>query len=110
MTAIAAHAVLQEKRASRRWDVAVPLEMRGFGTGLASASVKDLSRFGCRVLCQRPYHPGAFINLTLPGLSALDAVVIWCREREMGLKFEHPLHEAVADHLIRTYPVGASAG
>lgn len=104
MTSIAAHAVLQEKRASRRWDVAVPLQMRGLGTGPAGATVSDLSRFGCRIRCQRPYHPDARLNLTLPGLTAIDAVVIWCREREMGLAFDHPLHEAVADHLIRTYP------
>ncbi len=109
MTRIAAHAILQEKRASRRWDVAVPLEMRGLGTGPASATVSDLSRFGCRVLCQRPYHPGARINLTLPGLAAVDAHVVWCRKRVMGLEFDHPLHEAVADHLIRCYPAAPSA-
>ena len=106
MNAITAIAVLQEKRASRRWDVAVPTEMRGLGTGPTSAQVSDLSRFGCRVLGQRPYHPGAFIRLTLPGLTAIDATVIWCKQREMGLKFDHPLHEAVADHLVRTYSVG----
>lgn len=107
MTAVTAHAVLQEKRASRRWDVAVPLEMRGLGTGPSSAQVEDLSRFGCRVVGQRPYHPGASVRLTLPGLAAIDATVIWCKERQMGVEFDHPLHEAVADHLIRTYPAGA---
>ncbi len=66
MTAITAITVLQEKRASRRWDVAVPLEMRGLGTGPSSAQVSDRSPFGCRVLCQRPYHPDAFIRLTRP--------------------------------------------
>lgn len=33
--------------------------------------------------------------------------MIWCKEREMGLKFDHPLHEAVAEHLVRTYPAAA---
>lgn len=108
MTAISAHAVLQEKRGSRRWDVQVPLQVRGLGTGPADATVSDLSRFGCGVRCQRPYHPGAEVKVILPGLAPLDAVVIWCRERDMGLKFDSPLHAAVADHLIRTYPAPSS--
>ena len=104
MTAIAARAVLQEKRRSRRWDVEVPLQMRGLGTGPAASVVTDLSPFGCRVECERPYHPDARLNITLPGLTAIDATVVWCDERTMGLAFDHPLHEAVADHLVRHYP------
>lgn len=104
MTAIAARAVLQEKRRSRRWDVQVPLRMRGLGSGPMASVVIDLSPGGCRAVCERPYHPGARLNLTLPGLTAIDATVVWCLERTMGLAFDHPLHEAVADHLIAHHP------
>ena len=108
MTAIAARAVLQEKRRSRRWDVQVPLQMRGLGSGPAASIVTDLSPFGCRIESERPYHVDARLNLTLPGLTAIDATVVWCEDRTMGLAFDHPLHEAVADHLVRSYPVARS--
>ena len=64
----------------------------------ADLVVRDLSIGGVMVEAQGwSVEPGDRVLLTLPGLSAQPAELVWIEEGRAGLAFEQPLHETVFD-------------
>ncbi len=43
---------------------------------------------------------GTQVFLTLPGLSAMPARVMWSRDNALGCRFETPIHPAVFERVV----------
>ena len=61
----------------------------------------DLSTSGFQAEAHPSLDPGAIVWLAIPGLQGLEATVMWRQRLVIGCKFNHPLHPAVFDHLVR---------
>ena len=80
------------------WFVA---KVRATGGSKCDLPVLDLSAGGCLVeLGFRAFNAGDRVLVSLPGLAACPAEVVWIEERNAGIAFENVLHEAVLQHLI----------
>lgn len=62
--------------------------------------VVDLSPTGFRGETIYNLAIGARIFVTLPGLAALEAKVVWRDAAFVGCAFASPLHPAVFDHIV----------
>jgi hypothetical protein len=60
----------------------------------------DLSPEGCGFDGIWPIQPGAQVWLRLPGLESWAAIVTWYDNGRGGLRFERPLHPAVAERFF----------
>ena len=97
-----------EKRREQRFSVDVDARVRN-GTGSArQVVVSDLSRRGCRITSpRRRFGEGAFITITIAEVGFLDARVKWRVDDVHGIRFDHPLHQAVLEHIrysLSRYP------
>lgn len=78
----------------------VRAKVRAKTGGSIDLQVLDISAGGCMV----DFHgsaarPGERVLVTLPGLSALPAELVWAEDGRAGIAFEAPLHEAVLARL-----------
>ncbi len=74
----------------------VRVKVRAKTGGSIDLEVLDISAGGCMV----DFHgsaarPGERVLVTLPGLSALPAELVWAEDGRAGIAFEAPLHETV---------------
>ncbi|HEV7233099.1 MAG TPA: PilZ domain-containing protein [Sphingorhabdus sp.] len=91
-------------RSFERGAVTIPAEIREIGAGKQSVSVIDLSQSGFRMRCIFLIGEGRTVFLTIPGFQSLEAIVAWHHDEYYGCRFVRPLHEAIYDHIIRSYP------
>lgn len=64
----------------------------------AELVVMDISIGGAMVAAQGwSASPGDRVLVTLPGLSAQPAELVWSEDGRAGIAFEQPLHETVFD-------------
>jgi PilZ domain len=61
----------------------------------------DLSPRGFRAAWHYSLKAGDRVWLKIGDMEALCALVRWNREFEIGCEFEHPIHPAVFDHIVR---------
>lgn len=76
----------------------VSAKVRAKTGGSIDLQILDISAGGCMV----DFHgsaarPGERVLVTLPGLSALPAELVWVEDGRAGIAFEAPLHETVLD-------------
>jgi hypothetical protein len=93
-----------QSRLFQRDAVSIPAEIREQGGGRQKISVIDLSRSGFRMHCIFLIPADRIVFLTMQGLESLEARIAWHDGEYYGCAFRQPLHEAVYDHIIRTYP------
>jgi len=94
---------IESRRSHRlRVDLRARLRQRG-STSRLDVDMIDLSPHGFRCRTRSPMVPGQHVMLTLPGLSALEAVVAWSSGDQRGCDFSHPLHYAVFLHISRSF-------
>lgn len=92
-----------------RGDVQIYADVRERGGGKYKVHIVDLSRSGFRV------HTSSYINeekevfLTIPGFAPLEATIAWHRGHEYGCRFVNGIHEAIYEHIVKTYPMLAQA-
>lgn len=91
-------------REFRRDAVSIPAEIREKGAGKQKVSVIDLSRSGFRMHCIFLIPDDRTVFLTMQGLESLEARIAWHEDDYYGCEFKQKLHEAVYDHIIRSYP------
>lgn len=92
-----------EKRRTAREKVQGQASFRETGSGAFAVELSDIAPHGfCMLTYSRP-AVGTHIWVKLPGLNMLEAVVRRCDGNEHGCEFVHPLHAAVADHLVREW-------
>ncbi len=70
--------------------------------------VVDLSQGGC-MADRRNWSPNAGdrVLVQLPGLGFQASEVIWVEDGRVGIGFEQALHDAVFEHLCRSYALAA---
>jgi len=93
----------QEDRCAPRTRIAIPAMLRASGDRPFATVVKDLSLGGFSCEAVTSLRSGAICWLTLPGLMALQAEVIWNHQGMIGCAFANLLNPAVHDALIARY-------
>lgn len=94
-----------KSREFERGAVSISAEIREAGAGKQRVSIIDLSRSGFRMHCIFLILPERTVYLSMPGFGSMEARIAWHEDVYYGCQFEVRLHEAVYDHVIRTYPL-----
>ncbi|CAN5215965.1 hypothetical protein BH09PSE3_BH09PSE3_09810 [soil metagenome] len=95
---------LRDNRRALRLDVRLAAGLREPGSSQRfDVDVIDLSMVGFRCETSFTLTPGSAVFVTIPGLGPLECTVAWRRGYVYGCEFDHPLHNAVFDHIIAQY-------
>ena len=97
----------QEDRSAPRQKLRIDAGLRASGEHPFRVAVTDLSLsgFGCEAVSS--LRPGAICWLTLPGMSGLQAEVVWNDGTQVGCAFSNLLARPVLDHILRRHTVSA---
>ena len=90
----------QEDRSAPRTRLALPGTMRVSGGRGFQTVVHDLSLSGFCSAAVNRVHPGTVCWLTLPGLEALQAEVIWWDNSLVGCAFDNLLSPIVHETIL----------
>ena len=92
-----------EDRCAPRIKIRIPAMLRQSGNTGFTVVVTDLSiaGFQCEALTGMP--PGSRCWLALPGLSPIQAELVWNHGRAVGCAFSNILNEAVLDSILRRF-------
>lgn len=93
----------QEDRSAPRSRVAIPAQLRVSGARPFQTVVNDLSLSGFSATAINRMHAGAICWLTLPGLEALQAEVVWWEDNQCGCAFAHLLSPIVHDNILARF-------
>ncbi len=94
-------------RHAARLPITMEADLREQGTTKFRIKIKDLSVTGFRCETSFTMHPGARVWLTIPGLGGLETTVAWRDGFKYGFAFDHALHQAVFDHVVRQFQTNA---
>ena len=70
--------------------------LRHFKRGAEFIELTDISTEGCGFASRWPFEVGTRVFLGLPGLEPWVGTIAWYAEGQGGMKFDRPLHAAVA--------------
>jgi len=90
----------QEDRCAPRLRLRIPAALRPSGSSGFATNVVDLSLGGFACQAVTGMQPGTMCWLTLPGLSALQAEIVWNDGGMVGCAFAQLLNPAVLDSII----------
>ncbi len=93
----------QEDRSAPRTRIAIPATMRVSGGRGYQTVVHDLSLSGFCAAAVNRIHTGMVCWLTLPGLEALQAEVIWWDNSLAGCAFDNLLSPIVHDNILARF-------
>jgi hypothetical protein len=93
----------QEDRSAVRTKIAIPAQLRASGARPFQTVVNDLSLSGFSATAISRMHAGAVCWLTLPGLEALQAEVVWWENNLVGCAFANLLSPIVHDNILARY-------
>jgi hypothetical protein len=88
-------------RRHRRFPALRYAALRTNGDGLVPGSIIDLSVTGCRVSTQGVFANGTRVCLRIEKMNSVWGTVVWQHATDVGIKFEHPMHPAVVEHIAR---------
>jgi hypothetical protein len=94
----------QEDRSAPRVKLHIPAQMRPSGSPSFSVVVKDLSLSGVACEALTGMSAGTRVWLTLPGLSALQAKIVWNDGTMVGCEFDTLLNLAVMENVLARFP------
>ena len=94
----------QEDRSAPRIRLKIPASMRPSGSPGFSVIVRDMSLSGVACEALTGMSPGTRVWLTLPGLSALPAKIIWNDGTIVGCAFDTLLNPAVMANILARFP------
>lgn len=89
----------RDSRRAERLPLSFPASLREPGSTKFSVEVRDLSVSGFRCDTSFSLTVGSRVWLTIPGIEALEAQVMWREQWCYGFAFTAPLHPAVLDHV-----------
>ncbi len=98
----------QEDRSAPRVKLNIPATMRPSGSPGFAVIVKDLSLSGVACEALTGMKGGTRVWLTLPGLSALQAEIMWNDGTMVGCAFNDLLNPAVLENILARYPAYVS--
>ena len=90
-------------RRAERLGVQMKAALRASGWGKFDVDVVDVSVIGFRFDTASNLNIGDRVWLNVPGLTALESVVVWRNRHHYGCEFALPLHIAVLDHIVRQF-------
>lgn len=93
----------QDERVAVRLNVRMKARLREPQSTRFEVDVFDISVTGCRVETSAVLNVGARIFITVPGIAPLEATVAWRDHFRYGCAFNHPLHNAVLDHIANKH-------
>jgi PilZ domain len=93
----------QEDRCSPRTRLTIPATLRSSGGRAFQSVVHDLSISGFSAASINRMHEGQMCWLTLPGLEALPAEVVWWDNCIVGCGFSELLSPIVHDNILQRY-------
>ncbi len=97
------HVAAQEDRCAPRTKLTIPVTLRASGGRAFQSVVHDLSISGFSAASINRMHEGQVCWLTLPGLEALQAQVVWWENCIVGCAFNELLSPIVHDNIIQRY-------
>lgn len=97
------HSAAQEDRCGTRAPMRLAAKLRASGAPGFEVTVYDLSISGFSCDAVTGMKPGAICWVTLPGLSSLQAKVIWNDGSRVGCAFDHLLNVAVYDRIVAVH-------
>ena len=89
-----------DSRRALRHPVSFSAHLRDRGATKFTVKLIDLSLTGFRAESDFGLHEGVLVWLTLPGMAALEATVVWRDGFLYGCLLSTPLHPAVFDHIV----------
>lgn len=95
----------QEDRSALRIRLLIPAQIRPSGFTGFSVLVKDLSLSGFAAEALTGMKPGTRVWLSLPGLSGLQAEIVWNDGTMIGCSFTNLLNQAILDSILTKYTV-----
>lgn len=96
----------QEDRCAPRTKLTIPAQLRASGDRAFQTVVHDLSISGFSAAAINRMHPGQVCWITLPGLGALQAEVIWWDNCQVGCAFAELLSPIVHDNIVSKHRSG----
>jgi len=96
-----------DDRRELRWPCWLSVTVRTTDLTKRPAALVELSQRGCRLEMSTPSRAGDTLLLLINGMQPLSATLVWNDGHYCGLSFQHPLHIAVVDHLVRQNPARA---
>lgn len=96
-------AAAQEDRSAHRVRISIPASLRPSGGKSFQTAVRDLSLSGFSTTAMAPIHPGTLCWLTLPGLEALPARVVWWDNGLVGGAFEKLISPIVLENVLERW-------
>jgi hypothetical protein len=93
----------QEDRSAVRQRISIPAGFRASGTKGFQTAVRDLSLSGFSATAISRIHPGTYCWLTLPGMEALPARVVWWEDGLVGCAFEQLLNPIILDNVLEQW-------
>jgi hypothetical protein len=93
-------AAAQEDRSAPRTRITIPAAMRVSGARGFQTVVHDLSLSGFCAAAVNRLYPGTVCWLTLPGLEALQAEVVWWDNSLTGCAFDKLLSPVIHDNIL----------
>ncbi|HTN14255.1 MAG TPA: PilZ domain-containing protein [Sphingomonadaceae bacterium] len=93
----------QEDRCAPRTRITIPAQLRVSGGRGFQTVVHDLSLSGFSATAVNRMHSRAICWLTLPGLEALQAEVVWWDNAMCGCAFSQLLNPIVHDNIIARF-------
>lgn len=93
-------AAAQEDRSAPRVKISIPATLRPSGSKGFQTAVRDLSLSGFSSTAMSRIHPGTNCWLTMPGMEALPAKVVWWDNGLVGGAFEHLLSPIVLESIL----------
>ncbi len=97
----------QEDRSAPRIKLNIPAQMRPSGSPAFSVIVRDLSLSGVACEALTGMSAGTRVWLTLPGLAALQAKIVWNDGTMVGCEFDTLLNVAVMENVLARFPLDA---
>lgn len=97
----------QEDRSAPRVRLKIPAQMRPSGSPAFAVVVKDMSLSGVACEALTGMGNGTRVWLTLPGLAALQAKIVWNDGTMVGCEFETLLNVAVMESILARFPAQA---
>ena len=88
-------------RKAERMPLQAIASLRRSGYNKVSVNLLDLSTSGFKIETFGGITVGAPVWVTLPGLAAIEAKVVWSRWDQVGCEFATPLHPAILEAIVR---------
>lgn len=102
-----AHAA-QEDRCSPRTRITIPGTLRASGSKGFQTVVHDLSIAGFSCMAINRLHPGTHCWLTVPGLEAMHAQVVWWDNGVVGCAFSSLLSPIIHETVLNRWATPAT--